>query len=408
MVAYIFVRVRNFSNEFVNALLLCCMPQRDNIVDTRTESTHILEYMAELQTVICGQLEQIANRWIRGKDGQKYIAQIRDSRRKNDRRRRLTIKEIEEYFEFTVEDYSAIWFPISFVLDPEFWNPTGPGRLDYEELRMATLAMICRIVVVLLTGKIRNRVLSNNMRIRILDSTCSEAILRPWPSMISSAGRPDGTSAWEEESPRYPEYKDSPMYQHLWERIDPPERAMEVVEQNESIEVRGLAEEIHGGSEPVHQRVELVGGGEKAAEAEGGGGPGMGGFVSLERVEVEDLTISRNEVQGLINDVEAQLVNVQRTEVQEDTVEPLRKHIVEQHEDVYETDEGVSVVSDDEVVNIPMSMGSELNMRDYHGLLTMEMLGELDDYRRDDSKLDRKIQELLRPTPNEEDLRRYG
>lgn len=62
MVAYIFVRVRNFSSDFVTNLLMCCMPQRDNIVDPRTESTLISEYMYELQTKICGELERITNR----------------------------------------------------------------------------------------------------------------------------------------------------------------------------------------------------------------------------------------------------------------------------------------------------------------------------------------------------------
>ena len=124
-----------------------------------------------------------------------------------------------------MEDYAAIWYPISFVLDPGFWNPTGAARIDYEQLRIATLAMICRIVTVLLTGRVEKRILSNNIRIRILDSTCSEAEIRPWPSMTSSAGRPDGTTGWEEESPRYPDYKDSPMHQCLWARIEPSEKA---------------------------------------------------------------------------------------------------------------------------------------------------------------------------------------
>ena len=61
----------------------------------------------------------------------------------------------------------------------------------------------------------------------------------------------------------------------------------------------------------------------------------------------------------------------------------------------------------EDLVNIPASMGSELHMQGYEGLLTMEVLGELDSYRRDDSELDKKILELLRPTQSEEDLRWY-
>ena len=121
--------------------------------------------------MICGELERIASRWICGRAGKQYIDQIKEARKRGVRRRRLSVEEIEEYFEFTVEDYSAIWFPISFVLDPGFWNPTDPARLDYEQLRLGTLAMLCRIVVVLLTGKVQSRVLSNNLRIRLLNST---------------------------------------------------------------------------------------------------------------------------------------------------------------------------------------------------------------------------------------------
>jgi len=62
MVAYVFIRVRNFCTEFVDALLLCCMPQRDNIVDMSTEILYIMDYMYELQGLICGEFERIARR----------------------------------------------------------------------------------------------------------------------------------------------------------------------------------------------------------------------------------------------------------------------------------------------------------------------------------------------------------
>ena len=404
-------------------------------------------------------------RWIRGREGKKYIDVIAEARGKGLRRRRLTVMEIEEYFHFTVEDYAAIWYPISFVLDPGFWNQTGPARLDYEQLRLATLAMICRIVVVLSTGRVQNRVLSNNIRIRILDSTCSNGEVRPWPSMVSSAGRPEGTSAWQEESPRYPEYKDSPMYQHLWARIEQSERvrmaaaaaaaaaATESIQntqsdnQDEGLEVRGGTIGIH--REYQHIRAEEMGGEhDNGMEVEGGGVSVVGregtvGFVSLEKDRTENLMISGSEVQGLIYDVEAQLMNSQRKEVseqrkeaseqrkdvleqrkessdqrkevseqrkeaQEDGTESRGKHMVEQ-EVIYETDEEESLADseNEECIHIPMSMGSEFDMGgSYHGLLTLDILGELDSYRRDDSELDNRILELLRPRQNEEDLRR--
>lgn len=422
MVAYVFVRVRNFSTAFVKDLLQCCMPLRDNIVDSRTETRSITEYMYELQTSICGELERISNRWIRGQQGKIYIEHIKEARRKGERRRRLSVKEIEDYFDFSVEDYAAIWAPISFVLDPGFWNPNGISRLDYDQLRLATLAMICRIVVVLLTGKVQNRVLSNNIRIRILDSTCSDSEIRPWPSMVSSGGRPDDTSAWEEECPKYPEYKDSPMYQHLWQRIDPPISAPEYREGNQGngVEV-GVTTEKNGESEHITQAGNLARVIENVGELDSGrdnavtGGDNEVGFVSLERAGAEDSTLSGSAVQGLIDDVEAQLMNQQKNEIQrnevqniiqKDAIEGLEGNAVEQREAVYMTDEEVSAESEDESFNIPMSIGSEFSMPGYEGLLSLEVLGELDSYRRDDSELDGRILELLRPTQDEQDLRR--
>ena len=423
----------------MQAMLHCCMPQRDNIIDPRTESKLIFEYMYELQTMICGELEHIATRWVRGRDGKRYVDHIEDARKKGERRRRLSVKEIEEYFEFTVEDYAAIWFPISFVLDPGFWNPNGPDRLDYDHLRLGTLAMICRIIVVLLTGKVQQRVLSNNMRFRILDSTCSDAEERPWPSMVSSAGRPDGTSAWQEEIPTYPQYNSSPMHQHLWARIEPSERSRAIQgdkQHDDDAEVRSAEGGIIRERDHTRQPEVLV-----EASQRGGGAGGVGresamGFTSLERAGVEDPTISGIEVQGLINDVEAQLLNTSRKDIpnevqnevqkemqkemqkeiqkeiqkemqREDVIMPPSRHVVEHREVIYETDEEVSAESEDETVDIPMSMGSEFSMGGHDGLLTLDVLAELDGYHRDDRELDGRIQELLRPTQYEEDVRSY-
>ena len=412
MIAYIFVRVRNFSNQFVNSLLLCCMPQRDNIIDTRTESALIMEYMHVLQTAICGELEKIATRWIQGREGQKYVDHIKSVRQKGVRRRRLNVKEIEEYFDFTGEDYAAIWVPISFVLDPGFWNPLRPDRLEYEQLRLATLAMICRIIVVLLTGKVQHRLLSNTIRIRILDSTCGDAEVHPWPSMVSSAGRPVGTAAWEEEGPSYPQHNDSPMFQHLWKRIEPAKRVEE--ESGAQQRMQDTVVDIPGSKEgecELQVRQGEVGGvGEQSAnieervrvpESTETGRDGLEVFVSLEKSEGETSTISGSEVQKLINDVEAQLINASKKDAQEESVI--------QREAVYETDEEFLLGSDDEESeNMPMStmsIGSELDMNGYEGMLSMEVLAELDDYRRDDSELDKRIEELLRPRKNEEDIR---
>ena len=83
------------------------------------------------------------------------------------------MKEIEEYFEFIVENYIGIWFLISFVLYLGFWNNNEPHRLDYEQLRLGTLAIIYEIIVIMLTGKVQQRVMSRSMQISILDSIYS-------------------------------------------------------------------------------------------------------------------------------------------------------------------------------------------------------------------------------------------
>ena len=334
-------------------------------------------------------------RWLSGATRKKYAAQVAESHKRGERRRRLNIQEIEDYFQFTIEDYSAMWYPISFVIDLGFWNPTGPARRDYEELRVSTLVIMSRIIVVLLTGKVQNRALSNNVRIRILDSTSMDEECRPWPSMMSSAGRPQGTSGWEQESCSYPTYKDSVMNEAMWARIDPPARLADKEEEHASTErvrtekgkeveasesVIPMENQEKGGEKPgekpvdkivnVHEKIDDVRG-EKKADGKG--------EKDRETIHEKEHAGFDGEDSGLENNRVAPLDGVMPDgdTVSMGGVDTVRERSSNDTGDVvYETDE--EIIDAGDTPGIPFAMDSEFHMKCYEGLLSLELLGDLE------------------------------
>ena len=165
---------------------------REGVIDPNGELTTIRGHGADLQNKIMHILSKLLGYWLRGNKGLGYLTCLEEDRASRTKHTRLSIHDVEGYFGFTHTQYRAIWYPIQFVVDSGFWSgAVGPNanKSLYQSLRIRTIVMIVRIIMVLTTGKVNHRVISNSVKLRILDASACRTISE-WPVFADRAKRP--------------------------------------------------------------------------------------------------------------------------------------------------------------------------------------------------------------------------
>lgn len=426
------------------------------MVDPATETPRIQLLVGELQTLILDEFEKLAFRWLRGSKGKAWIFELETTRKKGGKRRKLSIMEIEDYFEFTPEDWQSIWYPVCFTLDPLFWNPDGPCRLQYQELRMCSLAILVRFIIILTTGKVKKRELTVSGRLKVLDctETGKEGSGRAWPPLTPRASRPQGTTAWEMESPTWDEHVRCPGYGAFWARLkghrdgtgadvgrvpgagnEDPEVDLEddddeIITGVTTGEKIGFGEETERDGSTVVKEIgkdntedertpaAVVGHGSKRDNKVGGldgvedKQPKVDGVSKIKSVkkmsgmENPNVRTDQSFQPGKPKTVESKDVIVVDDTDGGDNFRGrrLRRKKSDDGEDaiglelqVYEASATDSETDEDErgVPNVPMEIGAEFHSGHGKGLVTLEELAELDVLAMEDRQLNEKIRDLI-------------
>lgn len=367
-------------------LSIACKPSREGVVEVTSEANTVRCYIYELQNNMCDVLGSMARYWIRGEKGQAYISSIEANRKKKMSNTRLTISDVEDFFELNQSYYRAIWYPIEFVWDPSFWGHSigaGGNRVLYNNLRIRTLAMIVRFIRVLTTGKVSLRVLSNTVKLKVMEATTCRNIYE-WPTLVGRPGRPQTTSQWEKLATQYPFHADCIEWQDFIIKVEEATMGSQNSLDNPKDYEQGSpvidleALEVEKDSEPgVEQKQrdkEEVVGSDNANQA----------MAGLDLIGVEDLSA---------------------LSALDDGPEIINRYP--------ETGEDIMMEEETDVPELPLELGNEFNdeeaMRDEEleirpGLVTLEQFSDIGRLAYEDWEMDNQIQELLRPRLSVEDM----
>ncbi|MCW2783214.1 MAG: hypothetical protein JWR35_3663 [Marmoricola sp.] len=401
----LFTRIRNFSPRFIEQFLTHVRPVHDGIISIPAETETVTEMGIEVQTLLSNELEKLARAWLNGEGGKAYTVIMEDCRAKSVKIPRLTPAQLEESFGFTPGDYQRIWHPIAFVLDPLVWNPKGPFRAVYDELRVSTLAIIGRYITVLTTGRLKGRTITNSVMIRVYNATSAEDLSKEWPGMLPKGERPQTTTAWEEYPLDFAKYRHCPGYKDMWARIEPEKEP--VFEEARTRECTPFEEvEADGDEQEVPNQ--------RAPDAKADANTEQrGNDVIADAGPPPARGLPTNSAAGTEANEDAYDTNgtalVRRESIHIDSdmesVGPEEDGVWIKEEEPYNYDDmGV-------IPKLPAEFGTEFNGDStvgdpWCGLVSLGQFAEIDRENREDFELDSRIIELLRPLMSKEVLSR--
>lgn len=395
LVAMLWFKVHNMRDSFIDELLQQVRPTRDGVVDVLAEQQTVLDYQVELQSAFCDMFFNLALVWIKGSAGIKFVQQLQTDRERRVNLTRLTVFDVENWFEFGPRDYYALWYPVTFVTDPMMWTKLSSAKVGesvsktlIQDLRTSCLAILVRFITILSTGKVKDRVISNSARLRVLDSTALRETSE-WPVLIGKSERPQNTAAWEAWGTQYQAHKSCAEFKALIVRL-----------------ANKIGREQTEASELAESQLNMQEQSQENGNNDGEGGPGDRELLGAEDSQsVEE--VAEKGTKDVVGTVDSAVVVDENSDVE---------YIQGSFADRIKTEDEHFLETLDDVPPMPLELGDEFTTvtvgshseepTTTPGLVTLSEFANIERENKMDWELDNRIIELLRPHLQQSEMAR--
>ncbi|KAF8438214.1 hypothetical protein BDZ91DRAFT_804311 [Kalaharituber pfeilii] len=161
LMATLFYRYRDFSNEDIKTIIAAIEPKQANVVSAKLEGPQLLKNcMAELQQDILVAHEALGRAWLGSEEGLVYQEGYKRKQKQQKRRPLPEVSVLEGYFALKGVDLMGVWVCLARVANSGIWDVgvNSSGRGIYMSLRNTTYNLLRRFIAGLsgLTGEERD------------------------------------------------------------------------------------------------------------------------------------------------------------------------------------------------------------------------------------------------------------